>query len=128
MKAIATLLNQQGVTMRGRPWRTQKLQDLLSDSLYMGEYYYNQFDSKKQRPKPQEEWIKISVDPIVDEPTFTRPARTRGASTGPRLAKVGEFTHSVKRIADLCGMRFGYVIDDRQKRSISLLQMHQSAG
>ncbi len=77
MKAIATLLNQQGVSMRGRPWRTQKLQDLLSDSLYMGEYYYNQFDSKKQKPKPQDEWIKISVDPIVDEPTFARARRAR---------------------------------------------------
>ena len=58
--------------MRGRPWRIQKVQELLSDTLYMGEYYYNKFDSKKKKPRPQEEWIKISVDPIVDEETFAR--------------------------------------------------------
>lgn len=49
MKAIVTLLNQQGLTMRGRPWRIQKVQELLSDTLYMGEYYYNKFDSKKKK-------------------------------------------------------------------------------
>ncbi|WP_442919035.1 recombinase family protein [Methylomonas sp. 11b] len=82
MKSIATHLNQQGVTMRGRPWRTQKLHDLLSDTLYMGEYYYNQYDSKRRKLKPKEDWIKVSVDPIIDESTFAK-ARGERAERAP---------------------------------------------
>jgi DNA invertase Pin-like site-specific DNA recombinase len=36
MKAIATHLNRQALTMRGRPWRIQKVNRLLADPLYAG--------------------------------------------------------------------------------------------
>ena len=46
MKAIATYLNRQGLAMRGRPWRIQKVNRLLADPLYAGCFYFNRRDSR----------------------------------------------------------------------------------
>jgi site-specific DNA recombinase len=75
MKAIATHLNRQGRTMRGRPWRMQKVNRLLSDPLYTGCFYFNRHDSKTRKERPQPEWIAVPVPAIIDAGTFERTAR-----------------------------------------------------
>lgn len=71
MKAIATHLNRQGLTMRGRPWRIQKVNRLLADPLYAGCFYFNRRDSRTRRERPQPEWT---------------PYRSRPSSTPQRLS------------------------------------------
>ncbi len=66
MKAIATHLNRQGLTMRGRPWRIQKVNRLLADPLYTGCFYFNRRDSRTRKERPQPEWIAVSVPAIID--------------------------------------------------------------
>lgn len=52
MKAIATHLNQRGITMRGKPWRIQKINQLLCDPVYTGCFYFNRRDSKARKIRP----------------------------------------------------------------------------
>jgi DNA invertase Pin-like site-specific DNA recombinase len=77
MKAIAKHLNESGVSMRGRPWRIQKLHDLLSDPTYRGEYRYNMKDSRTGLIRPESEWIRYAVEPIIDDESFEAVRRIR---------------------------------------------------
>ncbi len=86
MKSIVNLLNDQGITMRGRPWRVQKLQEVLSDTLYIGQYFYNKWDSKKKQLRPKEERIQINVPPIIDQETFAKAERMRYEHAPGRVA------------------------------------------
>jgi hypothetical protein len=89
MKAIATHLNRQGLSMRGRPWRIQKVNRLLADPLYTGCFYFNRRDSRTHKERPQPEWIAVSVPAIIDAGTFERAAKRRESShpkAGPRRA------------------------------------------
>lgn len=88
-KQIAQHLTDKGLLMRGKPWRMQKVQHLLSDTLYMGEYFTNIRDSKANTNRPPEEWIKTSVPAIMDAATFERVRAKREArapdKTPPRV-------------------------------------------
>jgi site-specific DNA recombinase len=81
-KQIAQHLTEKGLLMRGKPWRMQKVQHLLSDTLYMGEYFTNIRDSKANTNRPPEEWIKTSVPAIMDAATFER-VRIKRESRAP---------------------------------------------
>ena len=85
MKAIATHLNRQGLTMRGHPWRIQKVNRLLADPLYAGCFYFNRRDSRTRKERPQPEWIAVSVPAIIDAGIFERAAKRR-ASCDPKAA------------------------------------------
>ncbi|MGC2457944.1 MAG: recombinase family protein [Gallionellaceae bacterium] len=88
-KEIAKYLTGKGLLMRGKPWKIQKVHKLLSDSLYMGEYFTNIRDSKANIKRPPEEWIKSTVPAIVDAATFERVRAKRESrapsKTPPRL-------------------------------------------
>jgi|APFre7841882724_1041349.scaffolds.fasta_scaffold16756_2 hypothetical protein len=77
MKAIASQLNRQGLSMRGRPWRIQKVNRILADPLYTGCFYFNRRDSKTRKERPQPDWIAVSVPAIIDAGTFARVAKRR---------------------------------------------------
>ncbi|MDQ2963033.1 MAG: recombinase family protein [Pseudomonadota bacterium] len=81
MKAIAAHLNRQGVTMRGRPWRMQKINTLLADPLYTGCFYFNRRDSRTRKERPQPEWIAVAIPAIIDASTFERTAKRRASSS-----------------------------------------------
>ena len=81
-KEIAKRLTAKGLLMRGKPWRMQKIQILLSDSLYMGEYFTNIRDSKSKTNRPPEEWVKVPVPAIIDAATFER-VRIRREARAP---------------------------------------------
>src|SRR5690606_21422920 len=70
-------LNDQGLTIRGRPWRMQKIEDVLSDPVYMGAFYFNRHEWRTAKIKPPSEWIKVKVPAIIDEKTFNRAAALR---------------------------------------------------
>ncbi len=88
-KEIAKHLTDKGLLMRGSSWNIQKTHKLLSDSLYMGEYFTNIRDSKNNCNRPPEEWVKVAVPAIVDAAIFEnvrakRESRTP-AKTPPRV-------------------------------------------
>lgn len=83
-KEIAKHFNEKGLLMRGKPWRMQKAQTVLSDPLYMGEYFTNIRDSKNNCNRPPDEWVKVSVPAIIDAATFERVREKREARSPSR--------------------------------------------
>ena len=101
MKNITVHLNNQGITMRGKPWRIQKMDDVLSDRVYMGEFHFNRNEWRTAKIKPLTEWIKVEVPAIIDEKTFDRVAARRHARQpakipGQQLASPALFTGLIK--------------------------------
>ena len=70
VKQIAVHLNELGLRMRGDLWRRQKIQSILSDSLYMGEYYFNVLSSKTGEKRLPSEWIKTDIPQIINPLLF----------------------------------------------------------
>ena len=79
IKEITKYLNTKGITMRGNPWRIQKVHDILSATTYVGWHIFNRSDSKTFAVKDQSEWIKISVPAIIDQELFDKATALRGA-------------------------------------------------
>lgn len=72
IKEIAKHLSEHGYLMRGKPWTMQKIHTLLTNRMYMGEYYFNVRDSKTLLVRPPEEWVKTNIPAIIDAAIFER--------------------------------------------------------
>jgi DNA invertase Pin-like site-specific DNA recombinase len=70
VKAIATHLNERGVTRRGRRFSTGSVYEILTDSTYHGLHYFNRFDSRSRKPRPPSEWVPMEVPAIIEESAF----------------------------------------------------------
>ncbi len=70
VKAIATHLNERGITRRGRRFSTGGVYDLLTSTTYYGKHHFNRTDSRNGRPRPPSEWIAFQVPAIIEEQTF----------------------------------------------------------
>ncbi len=82
-KSIAAAhLNGRGISLRGQKWTKNKVHTLLSNPLYRGEYVFNRTSSKTGELKPEAEWIKVAVEPIIDAGTFER-VHARRAGRAP---------------------------------------------
>jgi len=77
MKGIACYLNEQGITRRGRKWSRTAVNKILGDKVYVGEYYFNKTEAKTRKIKPESEWVRIKIDPIIDIETFERAHQLR---------------------------------------------------
>lgn len=88
-KDIGKYLTDKGLLMRGKAWRMQKVHIILTDPLYMGDYYFNVTDSTTGQKRPPTEWIKTSIPAIVDAAVFERARRMRQqrapSQTPPRV-------------------------------------------
>ena len=67
---IASHLCERGVLRRGAKWTRNRVQDLLRDTAYMGDYVFNKKGGKASATKPQDEWIQVAIDPIIDRQVF----------------------------------------------------------
>ncbi len=81
-KEIARHLTEKGLLMRGKPWRLQKIHDLLSDTLYMGDYFFNVRDSRTGQVRAPEGWVKTDIPAIIDAATFEQ-VRIKRESRAP---------------------------------------------
>lgn len=81
-KEIAKHLTEKGLLMRGRPWNIHKIHKLLSDTLYIGDYFFNVVDSKTGQKRPQDEWVKTIIPALIDAATFER-VRARREERAP---------------------------------------------
>ncbi len=104
LKNICKYLNERGITRRGHKWGIGSLQNLMANSTYCGRHYFNQFNSREKRPRPESEWIEVRVPAIISEDDFNRVRATMQArsprKTPPRvvngptmLAGVARCTH-----------------------------------
>ena len=84
-KEIARHLTEKGMLMRGKPWRMQKIHDILSDPMYMGDYYFNMRDSRAKTIRPPEEWVKTDIPPIIDAAKFEQVRAKRESRSPSRL-------------------------------------------
>lgn len=60
-------------TKTGRPWETDRVDDILKDETYTGIWHANKHFSikgKSQGLKPREEWIEVKVPDIVTKEVF----------------------------------------------------------
>lgn len=80
-KTLTEHLNENGRLGRGgRPWTKMRVQERLADSTYVGEHYFNRFDSRTRQEKPRSEWILVPVPPIIDEELWQRAEQLRRAN------------------------------------------------
>jgi len=64
-KEIAKHLTGKGLLNRGKPWNIQKIHTLLSDSLYMGDYYFNVRDSKQTNNAHRKNGSRLKFPPLL---------------------------------------------------------------
>ncbi len=86
MKDIAKRLNERGVSMRGKPWRAQKIYNILSSSTYAGQHVFNKENSKTRQIKDKSEWVTMEVPAIVSREHFGMAARFRAVLTPMKSA------------------------------------------
>ncbi len=97
-KQIAETLNRSGETCKGRRWTKNHILSILSDPVYCGHFYFNKYDHKAKKLKPQEEWIKIEVPRIISQGVWDKaqkirkerePQTTNPAITGSKTLLTG---------------------------------------
>ena len=78
IKRLTGVLNREGSLYRGGvQWSKQRVQERLSDPLYIGQYFFNKRSGKTGRLKDREEWILVPVEPVVDVELFEQAERLR---------------------------------------------------
>lgn len=53
------------------------MQQLLSDAAYASRYLHNKTEAKAQKFKPEDQWVRIAIDPLVDRHVFAAVAAKR---------------------------------------------------
>jgi len=88
-KEIAKYLTEKGWLYRGKSWRMQDIQRILSNTAYMGTYYSNLRNGKTKQTNPVAEWIPVEIPPIVDALLFEQVKNKRAlrspSKTPPRV-------------------------------------------
>ena len=77
IKKIAEHFNAKGVSKRGAKWSRTTVGQMLNDTVYVGEYYFNKKCQKEGYIKPQEEWVPLKADAIVSREIFDKSAVLR---------------------------------------------------
>lgn len=86
-KSTAIGLNRRGLRYRHQRWSRDLVLKVISDTCADGRYYWGRLDSRGKRLRPEDQWILIAVDRIVDDETFhmvqeLRARRDPGRSSG----------------------------------------------
>ena len=84
-KDIAVHLNNRNTTLRCQQWTRGRVYEVLCNRTYIGEYYFNKRDHKTKAIKPEAEWIKLQVQPIIAADTFEAVRSRRAARTPERV-------------------------------------------
>jgi len=88
-KEIAKHLTDRGWLYRGKAWRMQDIQRVLSNTAYTGVYYSNLRNGKTKQLNPASEWIPVEIPAIIDALLFEQVKIKREerspAKTAPRV-------------------------------------------
>ncbi len=74
---IASHLGERGALRRGAKWTRNRVQQLLADTAYCGDYVFNKSNAQTNAIKPKDEWIQVCIDPIIDKQAFAAVAAKR---------------------------------------------------
>jgi site-specific DNA recombinase len=107
VKHITTHLNEEGYRNRlQKPFRLQYISEILRNTAYVGEHYYNKRDSRRKINRPKLDWIKVPAPRIVEDAIFYRVQekldRQHPLKTPPRLVKSNILLTSVAKCG-ACG-------------------------
>ena len=70
-KHIADILNERGITNRGRRWSQTTVLYVLRSEALMGRTVFNRKDGRTGRRRPPEQWIRVqSHEPVIDPETW----------------------------------------------------------
>jgi len=69
-KQIAAHFNERGPSLRGAKWTRTRVQNMLSDTAYMGDYVFNKKQIRTRMVKPEGEWVRVPIDAIVSAETY----------------------------------------------------------
>ena len=76
IKEVVKWLNARGYrTRRGKTFGVGSIHKLLTNTVYIGCWRFNQTSSKPRQRKPDEEIIEVSVPAIIDDDVFGRVQR-----------------------------------------------------
>lgn len=76
-KATARELNQRGLLYRKLHWTRDLVLKVISDSGVVGTYYWGRLDTRGKQIRPQEEWIPITCERIIDDEMFDLAQKVR---------------------------------------------------
>ncbi len=107
VKGITEHLNKKGYRHRnGRKFNVGLVHAMLTRTAYIGTHYFNQTNSKTFKEKPREEWIAMTVPPIIDPETFARVrallTQRNPKQTPPRVVNSPTLLSNLARCAS-CG-------------------------
>jgi len=108
-KRVAQILNTEGILWRrGKRWIKARVLDVIANPIHKGECIYNRRVSRTKKKNPEEEWVRVKVEPTVDEETFdlAQEIRRRNAPTitNPAVASSPLLLTGLL-VCDLCGSR-----------------------
>ena len=84
-KGIATSMNHRGVTFRGQKWTRSRAHEVLCNTAYIGDYWFNKRDNKAKCQKPEREWVKLDVPAIIEAATFKQAELRREARSPAKV-------------------------------------------
>ena len=83
IKKIASWLNRRGYSYRGKPFHVSNVDEVLRRTTYAGTHYFNRTDSRTGERRPRDQWVPVTVPPIIDEQSF-QTVQARLAERNPR--------------------------------------------
>ncbi len=83
--AIASYLNSIGVSRRGGKWGKNRIHEVLTNTAFIGEYYFNKKRTKTGESKAQLDWVPVEVKPILEKGTFKRTAKRLGSRSPAKV-------------------------------------------
>jgi len=66
-KSIADLLNDEGITNRGRRWNQTNVLFTLRSEALVGRMVFNKKDRRTGRRRPQDQWVRVPAHPAIVE-------------------------------------------------------------
>jgi site-specific DNA recombinase len=76
-KNVARDLNIRGLRFRGRPWNRDKVLGVIGETAAIGAYYWGKGDTRNGTVRDKDEWILMTVEPIVEPELFEFAQRVR---------------------------------------------------
>jgi len=107
---IARRLNNAGVPTKNRSrlgWTAQKVSELVNSECYTGIAYYNKRQGVTNKPKDKNQWIQMSVPPIITKETWQAAQAKRQSNKrfSPRNTQAIYLTQHVL-FCEECGKSF----------------------
>jgi len=76
---VARALNAQGLSYRGKPWYKGRVETVLANAAYIGEWAFNRRNHKTGRLNAREEWVLAQVPAIIEAEIFRQAQGRRAA-------------------------------------------------